>query len=412
MRRKLLIGVLIAAVLAVLLSPLLEPPALDTGAYLQAVTGRQAVVCIVTPSPEACGLVVRSGTETVAEVAAGEPRVRHELRVSNLVPGTRYAYTVVDSDGATVDDGTFVTRSEDDARPVRFAVTGDTGGQPWWVELDRSPLLHLLQAYRWLPVEDEPRAVAALLLELQPDFWVHTGDVVYPRGEARHYQTGFFTPFAALNHVAPCYPILGNHDVMTEDGAPFLTNFVLPGENERNFTFREGPVRFVGLDLNHEVGPNDPAMAFLREVATTSSEPWLIVYNHFPVRSAYRETPRRDLEQHFLPLCEELGVDLMFAGHDHNYQRFGQPGGTIQVVTGGGGKSLYEIRYPSDDLVAAASEYHACLVEVEGAVLRLTARSIDGDDLDHFEIDKGAQLRDGSVRGNAQRLARLQALVQ
>ena len=45
--------------------------------------------------------------------------------------------------------------------------------------------------------------VAALLVALPvaadaPDLWFHVGDVVYPRGQQRHYRQGFFRPFAEL----------------------------------------------------------------------------------------------------------------------------------------------------------------------------------------------------------------------
>src|SRR5690606_21073095 len=105
-------------------------------------------------------------------------------------------------------------------------------------------------------------------------------------------------------------------------------------------------------------------------------------------RSVYRDAPRDDLVTHYASLCRELGVDLLFAGHDHNYQRFGSPGELIEIVTGGGGKSLYEIRRRPPGLAVAEVAYHVCEVEVQGAVLRLTARAIDGRVLDSFTIEK------------------------
>lgn len=412
-RKKLAVAGVFVLALGALLSPLAEPPPLESGAYLQAVTGRGAVVCIEVGAPKPRGLVVRRGDAIVARIAADGPQSRHELRVEGLNPATRYDYEVVDEDGERIDGGSFVTRSEDDSRPVRFAMLGDSGGQPWWVDAQEAPLFRLLQAHRWLPIEDEPRATAALLESGTPDFWLHMGDVVYPKGARTHYWTGFFAPFGDTLRRAPCYPVLGNHDVVTADGGPFLDLFVLPGEaGDRMFTFRDGPLRVIGLDLNTPVGADHPAIAFLRETASAATEPWLLVFNHYPVRSVYRERPRADLEEHLVPLCRELGVDLLCAGHDHNYQRYGQPGETIEIVTGGGGKSLYPVVHSPQGLVVAASAYHVCFVTIDGLVLSFVARAVDGTELDAFTIDKAALVRDGRARGSPERLARIEALMR
>jgi predicted phosphodiesterase len=414
-RRKLLLASSLALLLTASLLPVCDPPPLATGPYLQAVTQTGVVVCCWTASPAARGLRIRQGERLVAEVPAGDPTTHHELRAGGLAPGTEHGYELVDAEGQVVERGRFRTRSADDRRPLRFAIFGDSGGQPSWIDLQRAPLLRLSGADRWLPIEDEPQAVARVLAAIDPEFCLHTGDVIYPSGEHTHYATGLYRPFGALMRAVPIYPVFGNHDYKTADGQPFLEHFALPedgGAGERNFTFSDGPVRFVGLDLNTEVGgPDHPALAFLKRIAAASSEPWLVVWSHYPVQSAYRDRPRQDLEQHYLPLCRELGVDLLCAGHDHNYQRFGEPGETVQVVTGGGGKSLYEIRHRPDGLVAAEVAYHACEVLVDGPTLRLTARSIDGAVLDAFTIDKAQLLREGRVRGSEARLARLRALV-
>ncbi|MDA0932098.1 MAG: metallophosphoesterase [Planctomycetota bacterium] len=399
-------------VLAVLLIPLGEGPALVTEPYVQAVTENSAIVAVWLGDAEPCGIRVRSFGDDAGpwvHEADAPANAHHEFRITGLQPATRYAYEL----RRALDDweagGSFNTQTTDDRAPTHFAMLGDSGGQPWWVDLQTAPLFQLTGASSWLPIEDEPRAVATVLAALDPSFCLHMGDVIYPAGEHRHYGTGLYGPFGDWMRDHAFYPVLGNHDVKAGNGAPFVEHFALPvepGESERNFTFRAGPVRFVGLDLNERVDADHEALAFLRRVAAESSEPWLVVYSHFPVQSAYRKEPRADLETHYLPLCRELCVDLVCAGHDHNYQRFGGPDDTIQIVTGGGGKSLYEIRSEPEGLVVAESAYHVCDVTVHGPTLRLQAHAVDGSILDTFEIDRRVALEKGRLEGDRERRAR------
>jgi hypothetical protein len=66
-------------------------------------------------------------------------------------------------------------------------------------------------------------------------------------------------------------------------------------------------------------------------------------------------------------------VLLLFAGHDHIYQR-GQAGGLAYIVSGGGGASLYPIRCGTrgrprcsedDGAILALSEHHYLSITVQ-----------------------------------------------
>jgi 3',5'-cyclic AMP phosphodiesterase CpdA len=73
-------------------------------------------------------------------------------------------------------------------------------------------------------------AVAGLLGRFEPDLVLHTGDVIYPAGEERHYYRRFFAPYRNLTKGVPVFPVLGNHDVRKGNGAAFLENFHPPLE--------------------------------------------------------------------------------------------------------------------------------------------------------------------------------------
>jgi hypothetical protein len=77
---------------------------------------------------------------------------------------------------------------------------------------------------------------------------------------------------------------------------------------------------------------------------------------------------REDLE----PVFARHGVDLVFSGHDHVYERTVPIRGVTYVVSGGGGRRLYPAG--NGELTACSvSAHHAVLVRVDGGHLSLEA---------------------------------------
>jgi predicted phosphodiesterase len=84
------------------------------------------------------------------------------------------------------------------------------------------------------------------------------------------------------------------------------------------------------------------------------------------------------------PLFEQYGVDVVFAGHHHNYER-NEVNGITYIVTGGGGAPLgvMEEREPTRATFAVA--YHVVMLEIDGDHLEATVFSVKGRVLDEFE---------------------------
>jgi hypothetical protein len=209
---------------------------------------------------------------------------------------------------------------------VRFAVVGDSGGLPWWVNVVRMPPIHWLARAGTLPLAGAVKRIGEQLAAARPDFWLHVGDVIYPRGEHRHFGPGFFDPFAAALRRAPVYAVLGNHDWEWDRGRPFLQNFELPDDaDEQFFSFGWGPLRVVGLNLCHSVGV-EPGVAYLERALEHADEPWRVVVEHYPPWSASRQGDRPDLIERLVPELRRHRVDLLLCGNDHAYQRFSADG--------------------------------------------------------------------------------------
>ncbi|MCA8977078.1 MAG: metallophosphoesterase, partial [Planctomycetes bacterium] len=208
--------------------PVLDDPPLRSGVYLQDVGVDHVTVAMITAAPCQLRCTVRDATGRIIAAVDGPPdRRRHALEVGGLEAGTAYDYEVV-ADGVSVGDGRFHTPPADDMAPVKFAVLGDSGKVPWWVWLQTSPIGHWPARWQWLPTASDVTGIGAAIAAYQPDFLLHLGDVIYPWGQHCHYSPGFFRPFGEVLRHAPCYMVLGNHDVMDAGGLQAIENFHLP----------------------------------------------------------------------------------------------------------------------------------------------------------------------------------------
>jgi hypothetical protein len=171
------------------------------------------------------------------------------------------------------------------------------------------------------------------------------------------------------------------------------------------------------LDCNSEYSGEryergHPAQVFLATELQRCDEPWLIVASHYPIRSASKQRDRADLLLSLMPELVANHVSLYLSGHDHCYQRFVDPTGVEPplVVSGGGGKDLYDVR-PHERAAAVASAYHWCAAEVDGARMVVRARGLDGGILDEFVLELPAGEKLEQVRrehpSRARRIAAL-----
>lgn len=398
-----------------------DDPPLASGAFLRDVTQTSATIAVIRASPcRAEAIVEAANGEVVARVAQPELRRRHALRVEGLLPGVAYRYRLR-IDGEEFEDGRLRTAPADDRTPIRFAFCGDSGDQPWWVWLQRTPLWHLPARAGVFADSPAVSAVGAALVAYEPEFVLHLGDIVYPKGLHAHYRTGFFRPFAAVLRDAPVYAALGNHDFMDDGGLQALANVGGPAGpltgDARCYSFGRGSVRVVVVDGN-SFGLADaqleqhPAFRYLEQELQQVAEPWVVVATHFPIRSASRAGNRGDLMKFLQPLLERHAASLYLSGHDHCYQRFGRPeaGELPLVVSGGGGKDLYAV-HPDRQVVVAKSAYHWCEARAEGATLSVRSHGIDGQLLDEFHVPAtGGEALERLRGSNPRRAARIAAL--
>ncbi len=410
--RKILLPVSVLAVAGFLfLWLVLGPEPLVTGPSIQGLGETSALLCRLDAEP--------SKLQVVLSKQDGEPRIIHEVKASadhrilldKLTPATSYQGELRSQEGEVQDKFSFRTPPSSDQAKVRFVTVGDSGSMPWWSAMHKFGWSRLRPAFAWVGKGKQWR-MAELMQVRKPDFFVHLGDLCYSRDLPVAYGEAFYMPFGQLMRNTPMYPIIGNHDALlpSQPHSYFDDLFFFPphpaGERTRCYSQAWGSLRLVVLDnMYQDWLPGSPLHQWLEQTLAQATEPWLVVACHYPFFSAGRHAENEELQKNVGSLLAKHGVDLVLAGHDHNYQRFKPIAGVTHIVVGGGGKSIYEVR--DDPRLASYKELHGFLtVDVTGAKLQGEVRGLDDAIQDQFTLTKDPK----QLPANAERAARIKAL--
>ena len=244
--------------------------------------------------------------------------------------------------------------------PTRLAVVGDVGTG------DRE--------------EAETAAAMASLPGRPYDGLVLLGDNVYPAGDPARLDATVFEPFSAvLDAGADLVPALGNHDVRNGNGPRQVEALRMPG---RWYTWRSGPATVIVLDSTR---PDDPVQRrWLEHTLATDDSTWRIVALHHPPYSAGSHGSSKSVRAAFEPLLTRYRVQLVLAGHDHDYQRSKPIHGTTYVVSGAGAKTRPTGR--ASFTAVSWSRQHFVDIQIWRNRLEVQAVAQDGRVYDRFEL--------------------------
>lgn len=220
----------------------------------------------------------------------------------------------------------------------------------------------------------EQHAVAESMQRVGSDLILHTGDVAYDTGGPDRYQTTVFDVYGALLRSVPMFPAVGNHDLEVDSGAAYDRAFHVPDSPAgRAYSFDYGPAHFVALDTTADLRAQ--ARWLDADLASTRL-PWRVVFMHHPpYSSGGHHGSNDDVRRALSPVFARHGVQLVFAGHDHHYERSRASNGTVYVVTGGGGRELRPIvRRPWTERAVVVHHF----VHLRIAPTHIELRAIDG----------------------------------
>jgi predicted phosphodiesterase len=221
---------------------------------------------------------------------------------------------------------------------VRFLVLGDAGTG------DR-------------PQREVAAQIARYRTEFPFTFAIMLGDNIYGKERPQDFERKFIGPYKKLLDAGvKFYAALGNHD---DPNQRYYKPFNLDGQRYR--TFKEGHVRFFIIDSNYL----DPEQVkWLEKELDASDSEWKIAYFHHPLYTTARRGPEVELRAILEPLFVKHGVDIVFTGHEHIYERF-KPQKSIHHFTVGGAAKLRRGDTRRGPLTAAAFDTDRSFMIVE-----------------------------------------------
>ena len=200
-------------------------------------------------------------------------------------------------------------------------------------------------------------------------FTISTGDNFYLAGvedtEDPKWRRSFEDVYTAPVLQSTWYAVLGNHDWQGDVPAQIAytdesDRWHMPAQYyaETMAVDDSTEALFVFLDTTPLASPPgyqqrfsdsgdwdvDDQLAWLEETLAESDAPWKIVVGHHPIyvgSTSYTDNER--LVETLVPLFERYGVQMYFAGHDHNLQHHRPEDSVVDYFVSGAGSLTREV---------------------------------------------------------------------
>jgi 3',5'-cyclic AMP phosphodiesterase CpdA len=164
---------------------------------------------------------------------------------------------------------------------------------------------------------------------------------------------------------------------------------------QRYYTYTRANVRFLALDSNLM---DRKQLEWIEATLRDAREEWKIPYFHHPLYSnAERHGASVELRVLLEPLFVKYGVNVVFSGHDHVYERIKPQKGIYYFVSGSAGQLRKGNMAPTDETAASFDQDLSFVaVEVAGSdmffqTISRTGRTVDAGVI-HRQSKPGATM--------------------
>ena len=260
-------------------------------------------------------------------------RNEHEVNLLNLIPNTKYYYSIGSSEFILQGDSTNFFKTAPPVgseQKVRIWAAGDCGSH--------------------FDLQFNVRDAYENYIDTNcTDVWMLLGDNAYLTATELEYQNNFFDVYNnKMLKQSVLWPAPGNHEyanntlLQNSHTIPYFEMFTLPtqGEaggfpsgNEAYYSYDYANIHFISLDsygneenafrLYDTLGPQS---VWLKNDLALNTQKWTIVYFHHPPYTMGTHNSDSEIElvkirQNLIRILERYKVDLVLCGHSHVYER-------------------------------------------------------------------------------------------
>jgi hypothetical protein len=201
------------------------------------------------------------------------------------------------------------------------------------------------------PTSCQQKAVSDSILAAAPNVFIPLGDNQYQEGALAQYRAAYEPSFGRLKSVTS--PVPGNHEYQTADAAGYFTYFGTAAgvPSKGYYSFDVGAWHVIALNSEKDLAATGAQVAWLEQDLAAHPNTCTMAVLHKPRFSSGSHGSNAAMKP-FVDALVAARAELVLSGHDHDYERFApQDGsgratsaGVVQVVSGMGGRSLYD--YP------------------------------------------------------------------
>jgi hypothetical protein len=239
------------------------------------------------------------------------------------------------------------------------------------------------------PQHDTAATMEVFRKAVRFDFVIMLGDNIYGGNRVSDYREKFELPYKSLLDAGvKFYASLGNHDSPNQR---LYKPFNMSGR--QYYTYTKGNAQFFALDSNY-MSPQQ--LSWLETELQHSKAEWRVCYFHHPLYSSGAfHGSAVELRLVLEPLFITYGVQVVFAGHEHMYERVKPQHGVSYFTEGATGQLRKGNMRKGTGLTAVGydQDLSFLLVEIAGDTLSFQAVSRAG-----VTIDSGVILRREVIR--------------
>lgn len=269
----------------------------------------------------------------------------NSVTATGLTAGTTYAYRV--GDGTNWSDvRTFTTLKPDDSN-LTFNVFGDT-------QVSDTAGLSALDGFI-TDIENAP---------VKSDFALHVGDFtddqsIFNEMDITANMLSSHSIFDSMDFIH----VMGNHELQGDDGTKSAAILGMPNSNGPDcdktgtYSVDYGNMHIAVLGWTGDTTQMQEKLDWLRKDMNASHKTWKMIATHQPTFNTNPSDGSTMFYDMLPQVCDELGVDIVFNGHDHAYGRTypiydktpvtSDPAncnnGTVYIAAGHSGDKTYDI---------------------------------------------------------------------